>query len=231
MPIRIVLIVIAALVVAAFVIRALIRFAASSRAGIAHDAQMTAAFVPNPANDSVVVVRGWSESDVKRILRDFLPAYELRADSVTVTAETDSCIKLKFPHDIQPKILYFLVNYIQYPKDFDLKRRSIGVVGRVVLNRSFGVPDTQLIGKPAEIYVPANDTDYDLVYARVDSGDVYEISFTDLIWRRAEGARIRWCDHPRARPADLSTCDIGKSGAAATSVVASISASQRFSIP
>lgn len=151
---------------------------------------MTAAFVPDPANDSVVVVRGWSESELNRILGYFLLAYDLRTDAAQVSAETDGRIKLTFPRDIEPGILYFMVNYIQYPKKFDFKRRSIGVVGRVVLNQAFGVPDPRLIGKPAEIYVPANDTDYDLVYAKISPADVYEISFKDLIWRRVESERI-----------------------------------------
>jgi hypothetical protein len=175
---------------AAFVIPAIIRFTASYRAGTAQNAQMTAAFVPNPENNTVVSVRGWSQADMKRILADFLPAYESRADSVQVNAGTDDRITLTFPHDIQPKILYFLVNYIRYPKGFDLKRRSIGVVARVVLNQSFGVPEPRLIGRHAEIYVPANDTEFDLVFAKVDSDEVYQISFAGLIWQRVEGARI-----------------------------------------
>jgi hypothetical protein len=173
---------------AAFLVPAIIRFANSYRAGAAQDAQMTAVFIPE--NKTVVIVRGWSQADMKRILADFLSAYQLRADSTQISAGADDRITLTFPNDIQPKILYFLVNYIQYPKDFDLKRRSIGAVAHVVLNRSFGVPESRLIGKLADIYVPANDTEYDLVYAKVDSGEVYKISFTDLIWQQVKSARM-----------------------------------------
>ncbi|HEX3653660.1 MAG TPA: hypothetical protein VHU18_12640 [Rhizomicrobium sp.] len=190
MTIRTILIVVVVVALAAFLVPAIIRFANSYRAGAAQDAQMTAVFIPNPENKTVVIVRGWSQADMKRILADFLSAYQLRADSTQISAGADDRITLTFPNDIQPKILYFLVNYIQYPKDFDLKRRSIGAVAHVVLNRSFGVPESRLIGKLADIYVPANDTEYDLVYAKVDSGEVYKISFTDLIWQQVKSARM-----------------------------------------
>lgn len=189
MSMRNILIVVALAAAAVYVVPAFIRFVSSYRAGVAQDTQMAAAFIPSVENKNVVLVRGWSEADIRRILADFLPAYELRANSVLVTAESDGRIELRFPNDIQPKILYFLVNYIQYPKDFDLKNRSIGVVGHVVLNKSFGVPEPRLLDRHADIYVPANDTEFDLVYAKIDTGEVYQISFTDLVWKRMNDAR------------------------------------------
>ena len=83
-----------------------------------------------------------------------------------------------------------MVNYVRYPKKFDLSHRSIGVLGRVVLTAAFGVPDSALIGNRAVIYVPSNDTEYDLVYARVESGRTYTIPFTSLIWEATGAARM-----------------------------------------
>jgi hypothetical protein len=110
--------------------------------------------------------------------------------TVAIKQENADRFAITFPKDIQPKILYFLVNYLQYPREFDLKNRSIAVVARVVLTPAFGAPDDVLSGKNAMIYVPANDTDYDLVYVRIEQGQAYKVSFTDLVWQPVDEARV-----------------------------------------
>lgn len=155
-----------------------------------HYAVVTNAFTRQLKNtNAVVIVRGWNEAAIRKILADFLAAYELQASAVKVKAGKNGSTKITFPNNIEPKILYFLINYFQYPKHFDFKHHSISVVGQVVLDQSFGIPDKQLIGKHAEIYVPKNDDEFDMVYAKIDSGEVYQISFTDLIWQRVNDAR------------------------------------------
>lgn len=170
---------------------AIARFNQSSSKAAAQDRTMASAFLPNPANDTSVSVRGWSQSDLLQILCDFRGLYDLSKHSDwTITETSHGDLTVAFPSDIQPKLLLFLVNYIQYPKNFDLTHRSIGVVGRVTLTAAFGVPELSLIGKRAIVYVPADDAEYDLVYARVDSRKVYQIPFATLIWVPVNNARI-----------------------------------------
>jgi len=170
---------------------AVVRLARSSSKVLAQDRAMASAFVANPTNDTKVSVRGWNQSELRQILSDFRGPYDLpmRGDwSVTNTPHGD--LMIAFPSDIQPKLLLFLVNYIQYPKNFDLTHRSIGVLCRVTLTSAFGIPDTTLIGKRAMIYVPANDTEHDLVYAKVESGSAFRVPFTTLIWEAVSDARM-----------------------------------------
>jgi hypothetical protein len=150
--------------------------------------RMTQAFVPNPDNTTSVSVRGWSRSDLERILTDFREGYELRI-AMPVAEEADGALVIRFPDDIEPTKLYFLVNYICYPKDFDMEGRHVVVAGHAVLNKAFGIPDPALAGRRAVIYVPTGDTDYDLVYVRPESGKAYRVSFTNLIWKAAAEAR------------------------------------------
>lgn len=75
--------------------------------------------------------------------------------------------------------MLFLVNYLHYPEDFDLARREIGATATVTLTERMGTP-AGLTGRKATIYVPAGDTDYDLVYMRVEPASYFEISFTNL---------------------------------------------------
>lgn len=169
----------------------LVRFTMFLSAANAQNEKMTNAFVPNPDNRTSVTVHGWRRPELDKILSYLREAYEVSMSSRRlVTERSNDTFVISFPNDIPPKILYFLVNYLQYPKEFDLKNRAIGVVGRIVLSTACGIPDDSLAGKSAEIYVPANDTDYDLVYLRTEDGEAFEISFTDLIWKRAQQARL-----------------------------------------
>jgi len=166
------------------------RLSFSLREASAQDKQMAAAFVPKSTNKTLVVVRGWSRDELDKILSYFLSSYELPQSTLEVSSRSDNTLVLTFPNDIPPKFLYFLVNYIQYPKEFYLTHRSIGVIAHVILGPAFGIPDNALAGKSADVYVPSNDADYDLVYARVETGQAYQISFTDLIWRPVADPRV-----------------------------------------
>lgn len=123
-------------------------------------------------------------------MTDFSGQYDLSRAAIVVEAGPANVLTVTFPNDIEPKLLFFLVNYIQYPNGFDLGRRTIGAMAHVILTPAFGVPDLELIGKRATMYVPADDTEYDLIYARTESGDAYQISFTNLIWERVADARV-----------------------------------------
>lgn len=158
--------------------------------------EMASAFRPDPKNKTVLDVHGWHESEVHKILSDFRQMYGLPTESnLRITREADDQFSIRFPEDIEPKILYFLVNYIRYPRGFDLKQREISVAGYVSLSSAFGIPDPALAGKRAIIFVPQNDHEYDFVCARLEDGRTYKIPFVDLIWQPAENmmmpAKIR----------------------------------------
>jgi hypothetical protein len=160
------------------------------RAAASQDARMTASFVPNPANDTLVSGSGWDQSELDRILGDFSQQYGLPANSFKIERGDSRKFRISFPHDIEPKLLLFLVNYLEYPNGFDLKSHSIAAVAHVVLTAAFGVSDPTLIGNRARIYVPSNDVDHDLVYAQVQRGRSFRISFTDMIWQEVDDARL-----------------------------------------
>jgi hypothetical protein len=166
------------------------RLTVFSQVATAQDDRMTASFIPNPSNETSLSVRGWRRSELNQILTDFLRLYGLSDQSeYKLEAKSDDTFVITFPGDIQPTLCLFLVNYVRYPQNFDLSHRSIGVLGHVVLSAAFGAPDT-LVGKRAAIYVPSNDIEFDLVYAKVESQSTYRISFTNLIWEAARDARV-----------------------------------------
>lgn len=149
-------------------------------------------FTPNPASDTYVNCRGWSQAELKKILADFRSVYEGRlgpsGNFKTQRVSADE-FRITFPNDIPPTLLSFLVNYLQYPRDFDLSTHNIAVLAVVKLTAAFPVPSAAYVGQTARIYVPANDRQYDLVYVAVGS-EYFEQLFTNMAWRPAKEGRI-----------------------------------------
>jgi len=143
---------------------------AKAKAGLEHKHQAS------------VAVRGWSEEELQRILDDFSDSYELSDGWVELEPRADGISTLTFPIEIAPQTLCFLVNYLNYPKGLDLAERSIGVVAHATLSQAFNPPDATLVGKTARIYVPSNDTDYDVVCVHCET-KVYVVSFANFVWR------------------------------------------------
>ncbi len=139
-----------------------------------------------------IIVSGWTDEELSNILTDFADAY---GDDLGKKFEFEVCsrdggtTRITFPHDIPAKHFSFLVNYLNYPKNYDLKTRSISVTGNAILSNAFHLPDKKLIGKKATFYVPSNDKDYDLVYIQV-SDETFQNSFAGLHWNTVENPRI-----------------------------------------
>jgi hypothetical protein len=160
-----------------------------SREAVAHGAAMDAAYQPSPKNQKSVAVRGWTRTELEKILFDFRKLYNLPPSSDWLVAEEpNTVLSVTFPNDVRPEQLFYLINYIRYPKGFDLKDRSIGVAGHAIIDGAFGAPDASLLGKRVLLYVPSNDQDYDFVNARIEGGKTYKVPFTTLIWTSADDA-------------------------------------------
>ncbi len=149
-------------------------------------------FVPDPENGKRVIVRGWTENELARILGDFRKMYEDRLGPdffLEIHVLDGGAIRVTFPHDIPAMLFSFLINYVQYPKDFDLRTRSIVVVGEAPLSADFQPPVQSLVGRSAVFYVPSNDQDYDLVYVRIGN-ETFVNSFAADSWKRVTDPRI-----------------------------------------
>jgi hypothetical protein len=154
----------------------------------------------NPHSDTEVLVEGWSAAELERILAAFTKDY---ADGIPppitfrVKPEHEGVFRIVFPSDIEPRVLSFLVNYLQYPEGYDLAHRAITVLARVTVTAAFPQELSKYVGKKARIYVPSGDRDFDRVYFAI--GDQYfEQVFTDMVCRPVsqgrvpEGVRKRW---------------------------------------
>ena len=141
-------------------------------------------FVPDLKNDKTITVRGWREEELSTMVKDFAQMYQLSSEpKISRTDLGSEVLRLSFPDDLEPDKFSFLVNYLRYPKGFDLNGRIIGVLGRTTLSSQYNVPDPTLVGKKAEFYVPSNDDQFDRVYVRAELGQTYENSFAASKWR------------------------------------------------
>ena len=139
-----------------------------------------------------IIVRGWTNAELPNILSDFADTYDEdlgKNFDFEVYSHDGETTRITFPHDISAKHFSFLVNYLNYPKNYDLKTRAISVTGNATLSGAFHPPNKNLIGKKATFYVPSNDKDYDLVYVRVGD-ETFQNSFASSHWKKVEDSRI-----------------------------------------
>jgi hypothetical protein len=150
-------------------------------------------FTPDPQNDKVILVKGWNEAEIQKIIDDFIETYKndgYLAYTIEPHKQSENLYRLTFPQDIHPLPFTFLVNYIAYPFDLDYKNRSITVCGKTTLNAGFEGIDSSLVGKKAILYIPENDQDYNVIYMQTESGINLLMSFDSLKWRRVNDARL-----------------------------------------
>jgi len=142
--------------------------------------------------DKELFSRGWNEEELRQILDDFQDLYRDRLPqdfSAEIRAGHAWDRRVTFPADIDPLLFCFLVNYVQYPRDFDLDSRTILVVGEGTIGSELLPSDRSLIGKRIMIYVPADDVEYDEVYGFVE-GQSYKLPFSKDHWVPASEPRL-----------------------------------------
>lgn len=148
-------------------------------------------FTPDLNNNKMIIVSGWNEDELAEIIEDFRQENAVDPPmEVEIEKRFENEFILTFPGDIAPWDFSALVNYLNYPIDFDLAGRTIVVAGRVTLNFEFtGIP-ASLLGKTAIIYVPENDDEYDVVYMHAETDENFAGSFNERIWRSVVAPRL-----------------------------------------
>jgi len=149
-------------------------------------------FTPDPNNDKAILIQGWSEDELRKILGDFVEQdlSVFAAFQIEIQERFENSFALTFPEDIHPNEFVSLINYLAYPSEFDLAGRSIIVAGKTTLNSDFDGLPKSFAGKKALLYLPENDDDYQVVYLQVESGGTLAKSFNEGDWRQVKDARL-----------------------------------------
>ncbi len=151
-----------------------------------------APFTPDPNNDKAILIQGWNEDELQRILDDFVDEdlSAFAAFRIVVEQRLDNSFALHFPEDVHPAEFLSLINYLAYPINFDLAGRSIIVAGMTTLNSDFDGLPKSLAGRKALLYLPENDSDYDVVCLQTELGVTLAKHLNEGGWRQVKDARL-----------------------------------------
>ena len=141
-------------------------------------------------SEFAVAVEGWSTGELQTILRQFEDKYDLPPNTFGVEGQDDRILRIRATNDIDAAQVFFLVNYIMYPENFDLTHRALTAIGEMKLSDQTGLPPGARNGQQAWIYMPSDDHDYDVAYVRLDNGQTYRVSFTNMGWVHVTDARL-----------------------------------------
>lgn len=149
-------------------------------------------FTPNPSNDKLILIQGWSEGELRQILNDFVEEdiSAFAAYRIELAEVSENTFALVFPEDVHPAEFLSLINYLAYPVSLDPAGRQITVVGTTTLNSDFDGLPKSAEGKKAILYLPEDDEHHDLVYLQTDRGSSFARSLDQGVWRPVTDARL-----------------------------------------
>ena len=150
------------------------------------------AFTPDSNNDKAILIEGWSEDELRRILNDFVEQdlTAFAAFRIEIEKRLENSFVLIFPEDIHPAEFVSLINYLAYPIDLDAAGRAIVVAGKATLNSDFDGLPKSLAGEKAILYIPNNDEDHNVVYLQTESSMTLAKSFNEVAWRMVKEPRL-----------------------------------------
>lgn len=149
-------------------------------------------FTPNPDNDKSILIDGWSEAELHRILDSFVEGdiSSFAAFRIEIEEISESTFALVFPEDLHPAEFLTLINYLAYPIGFEPAGREITVVGKSTLNSDFDGLPKSVEGKKAILYLPEHDEEHDLVYLQTEPETSFARSLDQGAWRPVTDARL-----------------------------------------
>ena len=124
---------------------------------------------------NVIYIDNISLPDIKKILEQWVGLYSEQLNDhfefSLISSETGYVIK--GPKELNNTLFTFLVNYITYPENFNERFYPTGYM--IVTDTKYYPED--IINKKIMTYVPANDKEYDLVYANTEDKRTFVIDF------------------------------------------------------
>lgn len=126
--------------------------------------------------DNLIIVEGGSYNDIKKALKQWMFEYhkELNDDfQFKVYNNGRGNHVIQVDNNLDNCRFNYLVNYLQYPSDTNYK---VSVIGFTVA-KDPKLFDHDLIGKRIQVYIPEDDTEYDVVYVVSEYNQAYKVDF------------------------------------------------------
>ena len=146
-------------------------------------------FTPDLHNDKSIVVKGWNETELSKIIDDFIdqkPSVPLRVEK---HKRFDREWELHFPDDFPAFDFIAMVNYLNYPLDVPTPE-DVSILGKATLTSDFqGMPE-KFIGTKAIFYIPEEDYDFDVVFVETENHANFRYSVSQQMWASVRDGRI-----------------------------------------
>jgi hypothetical protein len=126
--------------------------------------------------DNLIIVKGGSYADVKKALKQWIAQYhnDLNEGFLFKVFKKDRGYHVIQADDNLDNCRFnYLVNYLQYPIDIEYKVSVIGFT----LAKDPNIYDHELLGRRIQVYIPEDDTEYDVVYVVSEYNHVYKVDF------------------------------------------------------
>ena len=146
---------------------------------------------PVPAPDvarGLVLVMGWRDDELRTILRAFTQSYGLAESTIRRDGEAGEWKRLRIAR-FGSDHLFFLVNYLHYPREYDPAGRKIEAAALFDLPDGIG-PAGATAGTRAKAYVPVQDDEFDVAHAALPDGRAFRVPFTNLRWQAVSDPRM-----------------------------------------
>ncbi|NNC52196.1 MAG: hypothetical protein HKO08_04060 [Erythrobacter sp.] len=129
-------------------------------------------------------VRGWAGHELRIIFAGFAAMYDIQEPRIV--EGPGRVFSIDWPDGLEEAHILFAVNYLHYPRDFDIDGRSILSAARVRRGNLTGIADNQ----SAFIFVPGYDTHFDRVHVVDDAGQAYLGDFGSTAFVQIDDARM-----------------------------------------
>jgi hypothetical protein len=127
-------------------------------------------------NNKLVVVKGVTHSDLKKVLTGFCNLYnqETIQAQPRLTKLTEQEFIITFPYDINFEIYCYLINYLVYPMDVDW---TPDVRGWTTTTSGDPWITGRTVNKKVMLFIPTDDSEHDNVYLTTSDNIGYKLGF------------------------------------------------------
>ena len=127
-------------------------------------------------NDKLVLVKGVSYSDIKKVLTGFCNMYNKESYQAQprLTKLSEREFAITFPYDINFEIYCYFVNYLEYPMELQW---TADVTGWTTPKSGEIWITEKSINKKVMLFIPTDDTEHDNVYMTTSDNIGYKLGF------------------------------------------------------
>ena len=127
-------------------------------------------------NDKLVLIKGVSNSDLKKVLLGFCKMYNSERPQAfpRVTRLSEAEFVITFPYDIDFEIYCYLINYLYYPIEL---RWKPDVAAWATPKAADMWVSEKIAGKNCMLFIPPDDSEHDNVYLTTFDNIGYKFGF------------------------------------------------------